>query len=122
MPLSTELMGLGLPPALAQDLGVQVSTGLSGAGTSSQANATPLLTTTFAVFSTVAANSGALLPSAAGAGAVYVFNNGANALLVYPATGESINASSANTAFSVTNGKSAIFYPAGNRWMAILSA
>ncbi len=51
-----------------------------------------------------------------------MFNGGASPLSVYPAVGETINGSSANTAFSVTNGKSAIFKPVGQTWIAVLSA
>ncbi|MCA3704253.1 MAG: hypothetical protein INF12_14620 [Methylobacterium sp.] len=121
MPLATELMGLGLAPAVAQDLGVIVATGLSGAG-STQTDATSIGVNTFNVFSTVAASTGARLPVAGGNGNVVVVNGGANALTVYPATGESINALSANTGLSVAAGRAALFLSAGNRWAGLVSA
>lgn len=118
-----ELMALGLPAGQAFLLGTNAVTGLSGAGTSSQANATALNDVTCAFFSTVAANSGARLPTAEGNGVVAIYNGGASPLLVYPATGEQINQGTATTgSFSVTNAKSALFVPSTKGWVAILSA
>ena len=86
------------------------ATGLSAAGTT-QATATAI-TKTNSVFATVAAGAGAVLPNlppvTVGGGLTFaefhVFNAGANALLLYPATGGTINALAANAALSVAAG------------------
>jgi hypothetical protein len=47
----------------------------------------------------------------------------ANALAVFPSTGDAINALSANASFSVAAGKTATFYSAGaGQWHAVLTA
>lgn len=122
MATNVELMGLGTPAAQASAIGsATANTGLTGAGTSSQANAL-LLTSPVSVFGTVAANSGARLPPASGQPTHVIFNGGANALLLYPASGEILNGSSADASFSVTAAKSVTCTPAGNRWIVTLSA
>lgn len=80
-------------------------------------------------FTTIAAGSdSAQLPTVNGAVMVIVTNaHASNALAVFPQTGGIINAASANTAFSVTAGKTAIFIQAvdtsgGTIWYAILTA
>ena len=105
-------LGAGSPSAVTALLGGTPATGLSGAGTSSQANATAI-TAPISVFGTVALNSGARLP-AFGRGSSNVLdeylicNDGANPLLLYPASGEFINALTVNSSFSVTNARSAV--------------
>ncbi len=95
--------------------------GLSGAGTT-QGTATPITKQTNQ-FTTVAASSGAVLPSPEPGEFIFVANSGANALNVYPASGHSINALAANAAFSLAVGKNVIFWAAtATRWYAILSA
>jgi len=52
-----------------------------------------------------------------------VINSGANSVNVFPFLGDSINALSANAAFAVAAGKTAVFYsPVANIWYALLSA
>jgi hypothetical protein len=70
----------------------------------------------------VSSSKGALLPPAYGSPPVAIFNGGANALSVYANGSDVINGNSAGAAYSVTNGKSAIFIASGNRWIANLSA
>lgn len=115
-----ELMRASLPAEAARMLGA-TQDGTTETATGSTQGGAFVLTANLTIFGTVAASTGALLPSATGVGPYFIFNNGANALSVYPATGETINASSANTAFSITNGKGAFFFPHGNTWMANLS-
>lgn len=80
----------------------------SGAGTSSQANATPI-TTALALFSTVALNSGGVLPKPGGVGeTLLVQNTGANPLLLYPEVGGKINGGAANASVSVAVDKAAL--------------
>jgi hypothetical protein len=95
--------------------------GLSGAGTT-QGTAT-VITKQTNEFTTVAASSGAKLPSPEQGEFIFVQNSGANALSVYPDTGHSINALAANAAFSLAAGKNAIFWAATtSKWYSNLSA
>lgn len=87
--------------------------GLTSAGTT-QATAT-LVQLEYNEFTTVAASSGAVLPTSqqigglqAGDG-IEVANMGANALLVYPPVGGKVNLLAVNTGFSVPSGKVAKF-------------
>lgn len=118
MALATELTGLGMPGALAGSIGNTRGAALTGAGTT-QADAT-LFTASVNFATTVASGAGFRLPPAAGQPVTFFNNGGANDAAVFPATGESINAIAANSAFTVTAGESAVFFPAGNRWGAIL--
>jgi hypothetical protein len=95
--------------------------GLSAAGTT-QGTAT-VITKQTNQFTTVAASSGAILPSPEQGEFIFVANAGANALSVYPASGHSINALANNAAFSMAVGKNALFWAAtSSKWYAILSA
>lgn len=103
--------------------------GLTSAGTT-QAGAA-LIQHEFAEFGTVAASSGARLPTPAEAGGLQagdkytVANMGANALLVYPPVGGKVNTLSANAGFSVGAGKVADFHVSVSgplNWVANLSA
>lgn len=120
MSTTRELMGNGMPAALASQLGQELTAAAVGAG-STQATAT-LLTTAVTKFATVGASEGARLPPATGQPVYAVYNGGSNALTVYAAVGETINAIATTSGFSVTNGKSAVFVPSGNTWIASLSA
>jgi hypothetical protein len=122
MPLSSDLMGVGMPPAQAVQLGFgSTATGLVAAGTSS--SDALQLTAGVNVFATVASGAGAKLPSDPSVGMVAVINGGANALLVYPGqTGGQVNDATATTgSYSVANAKTALFVRAGLRWIATLS-
>jgi hypothetical protein len=119
-------MGSAVPAAQAQATTAGVpALGLTSAGTT-QANAAAI-TSDFAVFSTVAASSGARLPAAnaasmtALAGDIYVVVNSqaTNALLVYPPVGGNFSAVAVNTAVSLPAGKTGDFYClGGNVWAA----
>lgn len=82
--------------------------GISAAG-ANQGAATALDYTTYQRVTTVAASTGVRLPAAVVGANIVVFNVGANALAVYPSTGEVINALSANASLSVTAAKGAEF-------------
>jgi hypothetical protein len=73
---------------------------------------------------TAAASTGVRLMAPEAGSAVVVINSGANAVLVYPSTGASINALTATTGgFSVAAGGRAMFVGTGSaNWFAILSA
>jgi len=115
-----ELVGAKMAPSQAAVFGDDLTTGLTATG-SAQTDALAL-STSISAFSTVASNTGARLPAASGKGEYAVMNGGANTLKVYPATGERINAGSANAAFSVAAGKCAYFRPVGQEWYAVVSA
>lgn len=108
MTFRSNAMGLGTPAAQAGALIGGASAGQAATG-STQADAVQL-TATNTQFSTVAAGTGAIAPSFAQPGDLFrVFNNGANALLVYPTVGAAINNGATNAAFSVAANKSAQF-------------
>jgi hypothetical protein len=96
-------------------------TALAGGG---QTGATPI-TAAMARFTTVATGGdSALLPVSQPGMTITVSNAAAaNSMNVFPASGEKINALSANAAFAVAAGKTAEFvcYTAG-QWHTILSA
>jgi hypothetical protein len=95
--------------------------GLSAAGTT-QGTATAITKQTNQ-FTTVAASSGAILPSPEQGEFIFVANAGASAMNVYPASGHSINALANNAAFSLAVGKNALFWAAtSSKWYALLSA
>lgn len=120
MSTATELMAAGIAARAASQIGSSAGTALVATGTT---KATALvLVASVNVFATVSSSKGALLPAASGSPTVQIYNGGSNALSVYAAGTDVINAGSAGAAFSVTNAKSAIFTPAGNRWIATLSA
>jgi len=117
-----KIIASGVAPQSAQVIAGDFATGLTATGNS---QATGLVLPADAnEFTTVASSTGCVIPAQLNIGdAVMVFNFGANALSVYPPVGESINALSANTAFSVASGGRAAFWKANNtRWAAILSA
>ena len=82
------------------------TTGITAAGTN-QATATALAAPTFFaspatfVVSTVASGTGVVLPAAIAGMDITVVNAGANPLLVYPATGGSIDGAAANAPMSI---------------------
>jgi hypothetical protein len=97
-------------------------TGLTAAG-STQGTALALDYTTYQRVSTVAASTGVRLPAAVAGARIVVFNMGANALAVYPSTGENINALAANAALSITAAKGAEFVCcATGSWCTITGA
>lgn len=84
-----------------------IATGITAAGTTT-ADATAIAQGVNVV-GTTASGTGVRLPTMAAGDVIRVFNQGANALLVYPPTGGTINALSANAGFSVGAGKAAMF-------------
>lgn len=120
MALASNLMALGMPGTLAGMVGATPGSGLTTSVTT-KATASQL-TSNVCFFSTVASSGATLLPPADSSPPVAIYNGGANALSVYANGTNTINALSAGAAFSVTNGKGALFYPAGTAWVAILGA
>jgi len=122
MTTAAKLVALGEWPASANAVaGGDLGNNLSAAGTT-QATATPI-GNDIAIFTTVAASSGAILPNQ-GSAYITVFNNNAtNALSIYPPVGGVINQLAANAAFSVGANKSSVFVtPDGVTWVATHSS
>ena len=129
MPSLSKLVGMGAPPAGAGYMVGDVAPGLTATG-STQATALAL-SANFNQFTVVAASTGAVLPAVAAApmlgvsngDSIEVFNQGANALSVYPPAGSSINGLTVNTAISVPINKGARFIQLSpTAWGSILSA
>lgn len=119
MTLVSELMSAGMPARTAELIAQDAAeTGVTATGTSSQ-TAAYALKSKCTIFSTVAANSGALLPAR---GRCLVVNGGANALSLYPPVGGNINGGSTNAAISVPAGKSAVCESNGLIWIVNVSA
>lgn len=108
MALQKKLTGSGFAPLQAvgivgdADTGAPGSTGAVATG-SNQATAYQI-SGAVTVFGTVAASTGAILPSnpsASTADTVYVINAGSNALTIYPPVGGYINALAVNSGYSL---------------------
>ena len=128
MPTLTNLLGTGSSPLAAQaimGMATAASLGLTAAG-NSQGTALAL-TSDFNVVTTCASSAGVILPASGPNVNITdvwsVTNYGANTLSVYPPTGGKIANGSANAAFSVAAGKTALFWSIGSgNWTALLSA
>lgn len=129
--LVKDMMGAGLtgPQAAAINGNMQSSQTATG---NSQATAF-LLQASGTEFTTVAASTGAILPgvlTSSGAPTriapgdiLAVYNQGANALSVYPPVGGRIGLAAVNTAVSVPSGKAALFGARGDgNYFLFLSA
>jgi hypothetical protein len=103
--------------AISEPLGV--ATALSGAGTT-QADGTAI-TNEANIFTTVALNTGAVLPANAEVGDEWLLANaGANPLLTYPPVGGYINGLAQNASYSLAAGKAAhVQYVAAGRFILI---
>jgi hypothetical protein len=102
MPYPDRLCGVGLPAAVATQICGDVQDNITAAG-STQGTAV-LLNADHCIVTTAATGTGVILPPAQPGADVTVKNLGANALLVYPATGGAINALAANAGFSIAAG------------------
>lgn len=121
MALARQMMGGGLSSGQARAINGSVATALTAAGTT-QGTALAINAGT-AVFGTVAASSGAILPSCEISDEVFVYNGGANALTVYPDSGAQINQVAANGGVSVGTSTAILFKRiTSTRWIAVLSA
>lgn len=118
MALKSELMAAGMPAGEANRVGVDAIAHLTP-GADSQGG-TPVIAS-MTILDTASAGS-VTMPTAGGKGPYAVMNNSGANQKIYPASGETLNASSANTAFTLTSAKSAILIPAGNGWFVVMSA
>lgn len=115
---ATDLVGLGMAPALA-DLIALTSSALTATGTA-QADAAPMLTDLVDMTATGA--DGIKLPLNVPIGSLYaVFNSSGSTGLVYCGLGETMDTTS-NGSLSVTTHKLAIFIKYGvGKWGSILA-
>ena len=116
-----DLIGLGMPAMLAQRLGISMEDGVSATGNSSQANAylVKAAVTNFTTVTDSSADSARLPAIGTYPGyVVFIRNSGAGTLKVYPASGEKLNALSANTAANLNAGVARIYYKvAVDKWI-----
>lgn len=106
--IQKNLMGSGLVAEAAKSIAGRVVTGLTAAGSSSQANSLGIYSE-INVVTTTAANAGVRLPANLSAGdSIVIANNGANTLFVYPPVGGILNGGSANAKLDVATLKGAI--------------
>jgi hypothetical protein len=106
--LGSDMMGLGMPAALANLTGESIPAPVAGA-TTAQATATPL-TGTINQVTTASGQTAVLLPSTQPLGtSVHVYVSTATAALVFPPVGGAINELSANASTSVAQGRLASF-------------
>ena len=95
-----------------------MATGISAAGTV-QGDATAI-TKEINVVSTVASGAGVRLPTAVAGMVVSITNTSANALLVYPASGASINSLAANASYSQTSNATIQYIaPTTTQWYTV---
>src|SRR6185295_12720761 len=99
MTTQARLTVAGVSAVTAKAIQGIASNGMSGAGTT-QATATPLQCDV-CKFSTVGANSGAIIPPSNSGDSGIVYNAGANALSLYPPVGAIINGGATNAAYSI---------------------
>lgn len=116
------IIGSGYPGQAANFISGVAADLLTATG-STQATAL-LLPADVNCVTTTAASTGVVFAANTSPGDEIVIKNlGANALSVYPALGESIDAVAANGAYSLATTKSAYFVKSGNaRWISVLSA
>lgn len=123
MALVGDLCGVGVAPEAAKRLGLTKGSAV-GAGTTN-ADAFQLLKDATFLSCTGAASSGFKLPADAELGVPYVLSNvTANAMLIYPGTGNSINGDTATTGTVPLNtrGTTICIRYSATEWMAIIGA
>lgn len=113
---TADMMGSGFSAGAANAVNGNSTPSQTATG-STQATAYPLTTST-TEFTTVAASTGAVLPGTGGriqsGDIVFVINQGANPLAVYPPVGFKIGLSATNTSVAVASGKTALFQARGD--------
>ena len=123
MSIVPDLMGLGLPAALAERLGNSVATA-AAAASSSQTGAT-VITQHVMLFTAATGANSAIFATAASIGTPHWITNStasAVALLVYCPVSGSMN-QTANGNLSIATGKTAVFVQNGqSTWVSILTA
>ncbi len=120
MALGHKLFGSGLSTLAVAAIGNDVAPALTATGTT-QATAYAM-TAADNEFTTVAANTGAVLYAGSPGDSQLVYNGGANPITVYPPSGSEINDLGANTGVLIPSNTSCIFKcMTSTRWVGILS-
>ena len=126
MPQSTDLVGLGMAPDLAGELGHTAST-LVCLATSTQTGAAKVLTKNVELTAADSSHNSALLPSTAKVGNIYLFfTSTSTSAIVYVPVGDYLNGSQ-NAGLTVAQNKGAAMWrykvSAGvGYWASILTA
>ena len=120
--LGHKVFGAGIPGLAVQAICQDAKASISAAGTT-QGDATSLTNAENEV-STVVSGSGVVLYSLATPGDTQcVFNAGANALRVYPPSGQKINALPTNQHMTLATNTGCLFkMVSSTRWFGVLSA
>lgn len=118
------LMGSGAAAQLASNIAGTMLNSIALTATGSTQATGLLLVDDINIFTTVAASTGAVLPTVWNfKDSIEVFNNGANALSLYPSVGGQIGTASVNAALSIPAGKGVKLITLGsNNWVYNLSA
>lgn len=120
MSLGWKLFGSGLPSMAVAAIGNDVASALTATGTN-QATAYSM-TAADNEFTTVASGTGAILYAGTPGDTQFVYNGGANALLVYPPSGSKLNGLATNAGALVPTATGCIFKcMSTTRWIGILS-
>jgi len=102
------LKTVGFTPNQVSALGGSIRSGVTAAGANSAA--ATVVTQDIIFVSTAAASTGIRISKAERGRMVLVANGGANAVLVYPPTGGTLNGGATDAGVSVPVGKSALFF------------
>lgn len=124
MALAVDLMGVGLPQEQATRLGTSALTTIAGVGTA-QSGAAAIPESVNNVLATTAGGATAfVLPSTAAIDDAYsVVNSSSTTALVFPPSGGSINAASADASVTVAQNLGRIFIrKSSTRWISFLTA
>lgn len=122
MALAVDLMGVGLPQEQATRLGLADVTTLAGVGTAQSGGAA--IRTTNTKLTTSSGQTAAVLPSDAELFLPYLVRNSTSTTgLVYPPSGATINAASADASVSIAQNLARIFIRVGAlTWISFLTA
>lgn len=120
MATTSDLVGIGTSPQLANLIGSTYADTLAATGTTQ--NTAYALTASRNRFTTVTGgvNDSCRLPTTAMSGfdVCVIANHGAGTLKVYPGTGEYINNLAVNTNLNIAAGGANAFWKLNNRWIA----
>lgn len=121
MPLTTSLVGLGMPVELASLIGNTPAT-IAGVGTSQAGAAT--LTSSMAQLTTGSGQTAFVFRGTSSITRLFfLFNTSATTALIYPQVGGTIQGQSQDAAFSIAQNKGAIFWHFSSLiWVPVLSA
>ena len=121
MTRKTSLMGVGMSGTAANFMVGDVASALTATG-SSVSDALQLTGDVNEV-TTTASGTGVKLPPMSPGDSCFIYNIGAQTLSVYPPTGESINALSANAVYSVATAKTVLVVKvSATRYATLLTA